>query len=322
MTKAKRHYLYKLVGFSFAAFLSALGSIPYGFEFGYTLGPSNHLLNLLTGILLALAVGIGNTALGLYSLLHMQGKQRGINPILLRLLSFISAVPFGIMCFFAYLNITPFVITAFLTSVVYIVTAAIGYTAIFNFLLEMKQWHQFTQTYSGIACRMVGFLIGLAVSFTACMAAIAGCANLLTSMNNFYFNQHTIYFFSCIIGAITWIPFSFLFANATQTATYKIYVLLTDSNRRERRINARTIAILVLAICSGASYAQMTIVFFDTAMPIPTFLKQPLLQEFINNYLVPLAFIASAAVNYSALVNVGKVASEKKVSSTPNALSK
>jgi hypothetical protein len=313
MTKTKKQHLYKLTGITLAAFISSLGAVPYGYEFGYTNGPANHPMSLLIGIVLAAAVCVANTALGAYSLLRMQGKQDVINPILLRSISFTSAVPFGCMCFFAYIDIAPLIITAFLTSAAYIVNAAVGYTAIYNFLLGMKKLHKLMNSYAGTACRMVGFIIGLAVSFTAYMAAMAGCADLLATMKHVHLSQDTIFLLSCSIGVITWIPFAFLFANAAQLAAYKIYHFFIDFGENIREIDAGTIAILILAICSGASYAQMTAVFFDAGMPIPGFLKYPLSQNLISGYLVPLAFIASAAVNYSALINLGGAASRKQV---------
>lgn len=313
MTKEKRYHLYKLAGIGFAAFLSALGAVPYGFKFGYMLEPYNHSLGLLLGIVLAAAVCIANTGLGAYSLLRMQSKQKIINPIFLRILSFISAIPLACMCFFAYVDITPFVVTAFLTAATFIINASIGYTAIFNFLLELKKWRSLIKSHAGIACRVIGFFIGLAVSLTAYMAAIEGFTRLLASLRHLHLSENTIYQISCTLGLITWVPFAFLFANAAQIAAYNTYNFLANFNEHIRHIDAEGIAILILAICSGASYAQMTIVFFDPGMPIPPFLKQPSMHNFIYSYLVPFSFISSAAVNYLALKNINGAATLKQV---------
>ena len=303
MAKKKYHF-YGLCGVIVASSVSALGTVPYGFQFAQKFQAYSHGLAIALGVILGFSAAFANAILGIYSFLHMKTNQKLIKPSYLMSLSFISAVPVGCMCFFAYHSLLPWYINIVMTLAVTLINAAIGYTAILNLVLEFKHRPFYTDSRGEIVCRLLGFIIGTTVSLAAYMASIHGLSELFAVGLG---NEKLAFRLACMVGFLAWLPFAALFANGMQKTAGKIYYFAENFSRQKEIWSAKNTILLLLAFCSGASFAQIAITFFNPNMHIPMIFKALPIQSFIYSILVPLAFISSSAVNFIALNNILKM---------------
>lgn len=310
MIRNKQQNSTKLFIIIIASCIAAFGTMPYGFQFAQIFEPYNHMMAIIAGIFFAASAALANIALAIYSFLKSRTKQKIINRIYLMLISSISAVPIGCMCYFAYFHIFPIVLTIVLTAAVTIINAIIGYTAILNLIVEIKSLEVFAYSYQELICRILGFVIGAIVSLTAYMAAVHGITEIILSMNQWN-NKHIINL-ACLIGFITWIPFAALFSNATQICAAKIYRYFSEFKTSIKKSSLFNLLLLFFSLCSGTAFAQTAIVFFNPDMNIPAICKTIAMQHFFSSFLVPCAFFCSFGVNYLALTNLFKVALKRK----------
>lgn len=302
MRQTKLSSTHWLLGAIFAASLASLGTIPYGFQFARTLVTYNVYLSIVMGIIFAGASAFANIALGVYSFLRIRDKQKVIVQNYLMLISLISAIPIGCMCYFAYYPILPIYLTLIITCAVTIINAIIAYTAIFNLVLEIKNLPLLALSHAELVFRAVGFIIGIFVSLTAYMAAIHGINEILSTLVDW--DIQLIFRVACFIGLITWLPFAALFSNATQASAGHIYFFLGNLTVQIKQLDLTQLGIFCLSFCSGTAFAQITLVFFNPEMNIPALAKTIYMQNLIHHYLVPFAFLSSVAVNYLALKNL------------------
>ena len=240
----------------------------------------------------------------------MQTKQNIINSSKLIGFSFLSAMPIGFMCYFAYQSILPIPLNVLISCIVTLVNTAIGYTAVLNLFIAFREVRSslFDTNFSGIRIskgelvfRIFGFLIGVMVSLTAYMAAIHGIMQLL----QFDFLNHDLsYKFAIAIGFLNWVPYAALFANSAQSVFSKLYQFVVHFSLKVKQLNSLQLLIFIVAWCSGASFAEIVLDYFNPAMDIPTFIKSPEIQSFIIFFLVPAAYLVSFTVNYLALQNL------------------
>jgi hypothetical protein len=286
-----------------AASISALGTLPYGYAFAQAIDPSNSLLAVGLGLILAISAALANVVLGVYSLLVFYRRKASTADNYLKGVSFIAAIPMGCMGYFAYYSLLPYSLTLFITIAIILINTAIAYTAVVNFLSETQAWKKSLQAKGEFLSRSTGFLIGILVSLTAYMAAILGFIELLEH-SSLVLEKETCFKLSCILGFISWLPFAFLYSNATQGTAYHIYHFCKNIHLQSEALKLKTLLLLLFSFLSGAAFAQMALAFFNPDFNIPVFFKQTSIQSFIHYGLVPLAYFSSMAVNYTALKNL------------------
>src|SRR5205085_9329178 len=129
-------------------------------------------------------------------------------------------------------------------------------------------------------------------SLTAYAAADHGLTGLV-SLGLGETRDYLAFELASVLGFITWIPFAALFANAMQKTMGNIFYSKRHGIApRSNHFKLIHFLILIIALCSGASFAQMAITFFNPEMQIPSLFKMDYIQIFIFNALVPLAFIS------------------------------
>lgn len=297
-----KYSIFRLTIISLAACISALGTIPYGFEFAHFFKSYSYLIFISAGILFAATSALANAILGIYSFLNAQSDHKFTHHLGAKCLSFLSAVPVGFMSYYGYDEIFPLMINLVFACTVTLINAAIAYTAILNLSKEISSWSVNVKTRSEAIIRITGFVVGAIVSLVAYMAATHGLTELLNSMH--YFTSESAFTLACVIGFIAWMPYAALFANATQVFAGKSYYFISHFLSQKRLVNLTSVLIFIFSLCSGTAFAQIAIVFFDPAMNIPAIVKTVQMQNFIYHVLIPFAFISSVAVNYLALKNL------------------
>ncbi len=286
-----------------AAGLASLGCLPYGLQFAKLLEPHHTVLYALAAIIFPAASCLANAALGVSSFFNMRRYHAAAAQAnLLHLISFLSVLPIGCICYFGYYLHLPSLYTWTLTLAVILINTIIAHSAIIDFLARFNLKKLESLAGSELTFRALGFLIGFCVSLTAYMAAI----HVLTGFFMFLLNttQHAAYLFACFFGLISWLPFSILFANSTQITAGAFYHFLTKFKHQIKFLDWPHLALLLFALASGTAFSQMTLVFFGTDRVIPLFFKNDFIQDSIHLILVPLALLSSASVNFIALKNI------------------
>lgn len=295
-----------------AALVAASGTTPYGWKFSYTILHSP-MLNIFLGIIFASTATFANAALGAYSLLDALQKWRHetfFKVIILLGVSFAAAIPLGFICFVGYQGILPVAVNIFISIIVVIINTGVGFTAINNLLMKIisyfnqrnqdrqRNYHEGSEKTS----RIVGFLLGLAVTLTFYLAGTDGLSLLLanTSLNK---NLIRIISYSCAF--IIWIPAAALFSNSSQEAGGIIYKYVSEFHKL-KEIHLKNIVIIIIAVLSGAAYTQMTVEFFNINKNIPMIFKSDIVIFFSHHVLTVISYLVSIAVNEIALTNALK----------------
>jgi hypothetical protein len=281
---------------------AALGTIPYGYRFAEYLGENAAVL-LIFGIMFAAAASLANVMLGTYSLLDMKSdSKKKIDPRII-FVSTVGSVPYGFLCYFGYQNTLPLLINVFISVVVVVVNAGIGFTAISNLILNIREIannksSNSKSTVGDGVVRLVGLVIGLAISVVMYLASSSGITDLLI-----HYNQVELvhYHAGFIIAIFSWIPGAALFANANQIVASELFQKVSDVKKFVAGINLTNIAFLLFCLASGTAIAQMTADSFDPGKNIPAFFKTDVIQYFVLHYLVFIALISSAALNYFSI---------------------
>ncbi len=285
----------------FFASISALGALPYGYHFSDFLRTYNLIFSVIAGIIFAATAVIANIALGAYSLLHFKLKQKNISIIYLLLISLVSAIAYGCTNFFAYAKTLPLAVNSLMTFAVISTNAAIAWVALSNTLADLRlHWKVYVNKIH-FFMKWVGFGMGILASITLYAAAAHGISSLLIH----YFRPAIANYLGFGISIIVWIPNAALFGNSTQVCFETFYYWVGDMLKKHKSINKelnkKKIAILLLALFSSVSYAQIAITFLDAHMSIPNFFKLPEVQLFTHYFIVPLALFTASFVNYLAL---------------------
>ncbi len=300
MFRNKRYSNFYLSVVILASSIAAMGTIPYGFQFAQGLKISHPFLALLSGIILGFSAAFANAVLGIYSFLNLnRSKPASSKPFYIVVGSLLSAVPMGCMCYFAYYQLFPPLINAVLTVAVTLINAAISYTAIQNLIQDFKFPFSYTNKFGELICRSLGFFIGLGVSLTAYVAAVHGLTDLLSV--GFQEEKQQAFLQASYLAFISWLPFAALFASATQRTMGKIFYLSYHFADHLHHFDEVYFFIIIISLCSGTSFAQVALTFFNPEMNIPFVFKLDYMQVLIAKMVVPLAFLSSASVNFIAL---------------------
>lgn len=290
---------YKLAGILLVSLIACLGTIPFGYHFADTLRIENLIVKESIGYLFAITAALANFALGAYSLLCIGRCKAAFNSVWLMIACLLIAIPTGFICFWGYYETLPFYLNLTMSFAVTLANAGIDYTAINNFILSVRE-RRAERSATKKIIKTLGFMVGLIASLTFYVVATDGLINL--------FSSHTksawLVYSSYILAFFIWLPSAALFANATLHVSEKL-LQLTESVKPKITLNRwYSSLILLIAILSGASLAQIVIEFFAVTQNIPAIFKVNAIQDFIRYGLMPLAFISSSAVNYLALLNL------------------
>lgn len=283
------------------AIIASLATLPYGYRFAQILTQIS-LLKIILGTFFAVCAGTANAILGTYSLLKLDKKTICAN-LYLVLVGALGAMPQGVISYFGFRETFPLYLNLIASTIVTLVNAGINCTALNNLRQSSRELFLSQQhlTTNEIAFRSVGALIGVVVSMLGYLAA----ANGLVHVFHFY-NWHDdwIYPTSYLLSVLTWIPYMALFANSTQTVAAKLGKLFIDFGAIIKSIQTRDILLLIYIFASGSAFGQMLLDFLNPANPIPSIFKTAAIQALAFPFLMPLAFLASSALNYFALQEV------------------
>lgn len=306
----KKNHIYLLL-IILASLISALGNIPYGFRFSYTVFPSFEPFSMIAGLVFALTASLANAALGSYSLLSMHVEKFSELRISVLILSILASIPTGFMCFLGYRNIIPNTINSIVSIMVCIVNSGIGYRAISNLIEDGKKlranylkWVNNTYYLMGVipelTIRTLGFILGLGVSLVSYAAASDG---MHIVFSNFNFTNNWISPLIYVLAVLPWIPSAALFANSTQQVSGDIYQKTRDIifNKANDHINPTQLFIIIVSILSASSLCQIVLELLSPSSHIPELFKAEDIQLIIHRILAPITFISSACVNYLAL---------------------
>jgi hypothetical protein len=291
------------------SFFAALGTVPYGYQFAEMFGIPNPTFLLTFGVIFALCASLANMMLGTYSLLNIKTKKtEKINKNII-LVSTLGSVPYGFLCYFGYQNTLPSLANIAISVIVVVVNAGIGYTAIKNLMISYKEMMSTPNKQGGDVAfvRIIGFLIGIAISLVTYLAASSGITDLLI-----HFNQTTLvqYHLGFILAILSWIPCAALFANANQTVAGELYTNVKDFRTFLKSVNFINILFLLFCLASGTAIAQMTASSFSPEKNIPALFKADIVQFIVQHYLIITALFSSAALNYFSIKklfpNLGK----------------
>src|ERR1700722_1103732 len=120
-TLKRKNFSLKLFIILCCAFVAAIATAPYGFRFAKNLENYHYFLFLGVGIFFGLTSLFANMALGAYSLINADPKQKLVNPYYLGMGSIVSAIPTGFMCYFGFKEYLPFFINLSMSLVVVVV---------------------------------------------------------------------------------------------------------------------------------------------------------------------------------------------------------
>lgn len=287
----------------FLSFFAALGTLSYGYNFPKYFTIDNVMVLTGMGIICAACAMLANMMLGTYSLINMkENKKDKINPGTLTI-SFLGSIPYGFLCFFGYQKILPVAVNVAISVMVVIVNTGIGYTAIKNLIGSITKTVAKPPTRKELFSleyfiRVIGFLIGLAISTITYLAASSGITDLLI---HYQFPTLVHYHAGFVLAIISWIPCAALFANANQIVAGELYTKMKKFKKFIAGINKHTFLFFLFCLCSGAAIAQMTVESFNPSKQIPPFFKDDMIQFVVQHYLIIIAMFSSAALNYFSI---------------------
>lgn len=283
------------------AIIASLATLPYGYRFARILTQIS-FLKIILGIFFAVCAGSANAILGTYSLLKLDKKTICAN-LYLVLVGILGAIPQGIISYFGYRETFPLYVNLIASSIVTLVNAAINCTALNN-LKQSAQALFFSERHlstNEIAFRSIGALMGMMVSMLGYLAAANGLVHLF-HFYNFY--DDWIYTASYLLSVLTWIPYMALFVNATQATAAKVSKSFISFGMIIESIQIRDAFLLIYIFASGGAFGQIMLDFLNPANAIPSVFKTAPIQALAFPFLMPLAFLASSALNYFALQEV------------------
>ncbi|MEO8402677.1 MAG: hypothetical protein ABI597_12975 [Gammaproteobacteria bacterium] len=290
--------------------IASLGTVPYGYHFADFLQQYHPIGCMLLGIILAVTAAVANIALGTYSLLSFDLKQKKIIGILL--ISCVSAISYGCMNFFAYEKILPVILTSLMTLAVILTNAAIASVALLTTFNNLD-FHKKQSNLVLMLMQLIGFMAGILASLAIYAAAAHGISILL----GHYYNVAVANYLGFWASIIIWIPSAALFGNSTQSCFEAFYYWIKRFPNSLKRIHKKQILILIFSLLSSASYAQIAVTFFHPEMNIPYIFKTTSAQIFIHYYIIPLSMLACFFVHYLALIKLLETFPiKKKISST------
>ena len=293
----------KFIVCSFLSLIAATGVITYGYHFTEFLGNSKNLFIVSLGILFASTSMLANLLLGTYSLATMKNKKSDSIDLRILAVSGVGSIPYGFLCFFGYQNILNNVVNVVLSIIVVLVNAGIGYTAIKSVLESLKNYFGKKATRQKIslpeqAVRLVGMMIGSIISLTMYLATCSGITDLLRDYDYPKLVDLKVGF---ILAVISWLPVAVLFANANQQVAASLFSELCNIKKMLKNIHIVNLIVIILCIFSGTAIAKMLVDAFNPSKQIPAFFKLENIQYLANNYLIILALLSSAALNYFSL---------------------
>jgi hypothetical protein len=291
----------KLIVCIILSFFAALGTVSYGYQFAKYLQPPSTAMQMSLGAIFALSAMLANMMLGTYSLLNIKSKNNQKIQLPILLVSSVGAIPYGFLCYFGYQNVLPSVVNIAIGSIVVIVNAGIGYTAIQNLWLSVKK--SLTKKTADktpkmkTAIQVIGFSIGFAISLLTYLAASSGITDLFI---HYKLDTLVEYKAGFLLAILAWIPPAALFANANQVVAGELYDKIGDFQKFLRSINKTSLAFFIFCLCSGTAIAQMTADSFAPSKNIPEIFKAEMIQ-FLVQYLIPISLLSSAALNYFSI---------------------
>jgi hypothetical protein len=301
ISNVMQHFNKKLITCIILSFFAALGTVSYGYQFAKYLQPHSTVVLMSVGAIFAMCAMLANMMLGTYSLMNIKSENNQKIQLPILLVSSVGAIPYGFLCFFGYQNISPSIVNISISSIVVIVNAGIGYTAIQNLWFNLQK--MFTKSAGNntpkmkIIVQLVGFIIGLAISLLTYMAASSGITDLFI---HYHLTTLVEYKAGFILAILSWIPCAALFANANQEVAGELYDKVGNFNKFLKSINKFSVAFFLFCLCSGTAIAQMMAVSFAPDKNIPEVFKADMIQILVQ-YLIPIALFSSAALNYFSI---------------------
>lgn len=291
-----------------SAFIASLGTYPYAKDFAHSLFHNKSFSVLAAGILIPATLS-ANMALGAYSLqnsIQQSKKSSMIRNMFVFSISLLSALATAFMCFVGFYHQLPIPINLLVSFVVLLINGGIGFSAINNAMNDVTKVKRLSDARVRrnlnpfkVAVVILTILSALLVALTAYLAITHGLSSLA---NYFKISNGTLQKFIYLFSVIIWLPGALLFANGSRITIAKIY---DNVSQRKFNFSVLTTTICLVALFSGAAYAQMALEFFDTCKCIPEFFKRLADHyNFIFYFFMPLAFIISAIVNGYALNNL------------------
>jgi hypothetical protein len=241
--------------------------------------------------------------LGTYSLLMMKArKSEKINLVILAT-SLLGSVPYGFLCFFGYQQILPATLNIALSVIVVVVNAGIGYTAIKSVVGSLKDYFGKKNLRRKLPVveqiyRSIGILVGIVISTTMYLATCHGLTHLLA---HFHFDALVAMNAGYYLAFISWIPVAALFANGNQTVANELYQNIRKFSQTVSATTTFSVLFILFCLLSGSAISTMMRDAYDNSKDIPGVFKMDFIQFTVNHYLIVVALISSAALNYFAI---------------------
>ncbi len=290
-----------------AALIASLATFPYGYKFATLFNLPNDATYVIVGCLLGGSASLANAILGIYSLSNIKITQKG-NLYGIATLSTLGAIPTGFFSYFGYNHILPISLNVITSIIVVIVNTGINFTAIVNLLkniknfLEKKQASKKVNWFRTVICA-IGGIVGVLISLTAYLATTNGIAHIAM---NYISSQAAALYIGSTLAIIAWLPLGALYLNSTEIVTEKIYDFFVKLKYNSKHIRIYDLLLIIFVLLSGTAFSRMVYDFYDPKNMIPDFFKLPFIQAIAYHYLMPLALVSSAAVNYFAFINIIK----------------
>lgn len=282
--------------------IAALGCAPYGFKFIYLFNIKNEFITLFFGSLFAFCSVFSNAILGAYCFLSAP-LFKNWQSIFVFLFSLLAAIPTGFLCYYGYRYTLQSSVIIGLSCIVMLINAFISNAAIYQLFTTLfsvpKKMNGKSLTFI-----LLGTLFGILVSTIIFLTTFRGVLDILLK----YHMPHAI-IVSIELSVLSWLPLACLYINANQLIFIKLHQLLFHRKKVIFHFTVRSSIALLLAVCSGASLAEIAneAILYLKSYPalmnlfsLNIFTIQPLQATFIV-----LSFISSAAVNYIALKQIG-----------------
>ncbi len=290
-----------------AALIASLATFPYGYKFSFLLNLPNGLSYIIVGCLLGGISSLANAILGVYSLSSIKITKK-THTYIIAAISTLGAIPTGFFSYFGYLPILPNTLNIVTSIVVLMVNSAINFTAVLNLSYSVKKFLHERHSVNKInwartlVCVM-GAVIGAIVSLTAYLATTNGIAHMALNVVS---SPNTALHIGSILAFIAWLPLGALYLNAMGFVTAKIYDFAAALRANIKKVDFYKILLVIFVLLSGTAFSRMAYDFYAPQNMLPSFFKSNFIQFLAYHYVMPLALISAAAVNYFALINMIK----------------
>lgn len=301
------------------AIIASLATFPYGFRFAYHCGINNPIITIILGIFFATIATVANTILGTYSLMQISFKKFNRMRLIIIMISIIGSIPVGFFCYFGYEKIIPSLLNCILSTVVVIVNGAIGLTAMRNLIDKQRSVTKYLFSFfKNQSCMingeiffcLIGFLIGIAVSSIGYLATVNGIHRIFISHPD---GQGSQYHFCYLLSIFAWLPLAALYAHANATVTKEIYGSIVNLSHWIKKFNVISLLSFIFFLSSGTALAQIARETIERSVNITdVFITRPF-SELFYSFIIPLALISSAAVNYFSTTKLLKMLTIKNI---------